>query len=77
VLPLLLALACAGPPDAPPAAGAPCETNTDCAKGVHCGYLPLCIAGRCELGAEGRRPGSRWVTCDLTDAAIVGLETDE
>ena len=70
--PLLFAAACARELPAPPAAGEPCESDADCdaepdAADGSCGFLRLCVQGRCEVATDAA-VGSRLVVCERDDA---------
>jgi hypothetical protein len=70
-LPMLLLLlsapaSCARAPEAPDRTGRSCDTDADCNRGAAadasaCGYLVLCVAGRCEVDAGA---GARPVVCE-------------
>jgi hypothetical protein len=65
---LLLVLAgCAREPRAPERTGDACDSDSDCnraeasADGGACGWLRLCVAGRCEIENDA---APRTIVCD-------------
>lgn len=70
---------CAEEPEAPAPRGERCETHADCqrlslAEERSCGYFPLCIAGRCEVGETDPGSGSRLIPCPVRDAGLAGRD---
>ena len=59
---------CAARRTEPDAVGASCDASADCATvdeaGPQCGFIRLCIAGRCEAVDDAGVPASATVRCD-------------
>jgi hypothetical protein len=68
----LLLFGCARDLKSADAPGEPCEADAECNRGADgavasCGWLRLCIAGRCEARTDAG--GSHLVVCTEPDAA--------
>lgn len=58
--------ACAADRPEPDPTAASCDASADCAGselGPQCGFVRLCIAGRCEVVDDAGMPVSATVTC--------------